>query len=221
MVPRPVENSAPPHDPFEQLSGFVPGGFVGENVTVQLWWPRPGFMASRVVGHLDVAAARFLATSLQERVAEHAATRLVGFHDWARMTDYDGDARVLLTGVTRGMISRSDGIHLLVQSPLVAFGIRTASVVLTNVFVYSARAAFKLKLDSALRHVPQAPAKGQGAGELRTKACNGCGIELSDETGTAYSLINNGWRLSRPTGAQKPLWHCPACWRDQKKRTAP
>ena len=221
MVSRSAEDDAPGSDPFERLPGFVPGGHVSERVTVQLWWPTPGLMASRVLGHLDLAAARFLASSLEEHGARSAKTRLVGFHDWSRMTDYDGDARVLLTGASRATIARSDGIHLLVESPLVAFGIRTASVVLTNVFVYSARSAFERKLASTLRRASLAPAGGGDAGELRTKACGGCGAEQPDAMGTAYSMINHGWRLARPSGAQKPQWSCPACWREQKKRLAP
>ena len=219
MVPRSANNAG---DPFDDLSGFVPGGYIRENVTVQLWWPRPGFMVSRVLGHLDAGGAHFLADGLRAHVATLGkTTRTIGFHEWARMSDYDSEARIVLTGVARETLARSDGIHLLVQSSLVAFGVRTASVALTNVVVYSARASFEAALASSLRHVPQAPVLEERADELRVKACSRCGAELPNEMGTAYSLISNGWRLSRPTGTQKPQWHCPACWGLQKKRTAP
>jgi hypothetical protein len=220
MVPRSADDDAPGLDPFDQLSGSVPGGHASESVTVQLWWPAPGFMASRVLGHLDVAAARFLASSLQEHGARSATARLVGFHDWSRMTDYDSDARVLLTAATGATIGHSDGIHLLVQSPLVAFDIRTAGVALTNVFVYSARGAFERRLASTLRRVSNAPAGGGDVGELRSKACSGCGAGQPDDVGTAYSLIDHGWRLSRPSGTEKRQWFCPACWRERKKPSA-
>jgi hypothetical protein len=211
-------------DLFDQLPGMVlGGGYNSEKVTVQLWWPSPSVMVTRVIGHLDAPAARFLATSLRSHL-KATRVRLVGFHDWARVTDYDSDARILLTELTREALTRTEGVHVFVQSPLVAFGLRTASTVLPNVHAYQLRAAFDAALSTALRErapspsltpreEPSAPNSG-----FRTKACSGCGAELPDEVGTAYSLISHGWRLSRPGDAGKPLWHCPACWRSQKRR---
>ena len=216
--------ASPTTDLFDQLPGMVlGGGYASEKVTAQLWWPSPGVMVSRVLGHLDAPTAHFLAASLRGHL-ESTRVRLVRFHDWARVTDYDSDARVLLTELTREARTRTEGVHVLVQSPLVAFGLRTASVVLPSVHTYQLRAAFDAALTAALRERAPSPsltAKEDPAAPrsgLRTKACSGCGAERPEEVGTAYSLISHGWRLSRPGDAGKPLWHCPACWRSQKRR---
>jgi hypothetical protein len=63
MMPTgPADSTVAHPDPFDQLGGAVPGGYGG-----QLWWPAPGLMVSRVLGHLDTAAARFLAASIVAR----------------------------------------------------------------------------------------------------------------------------------------------------------
>ncbi len=227
MMATPRASQTVAADLFDQLPGKVlGGGYSSEEVTVQLWWPSPGVMVTRVLGHLDAPAARFLATSLRSHL-KTTLVRMVGFHDWARVTDYDSDARILLTELTREGLTRTDGVHVLVQSPLVAFGLRTASMVLPNVHTYQLRAAFDAALTFALReHAPsptsptltpkEEPAAPHSG--VRRNACTGCGAELPEEVGTAYSLINHGWRLSRPGDTGKPLWHCPACWRSQKRR---
>jgi hypothetical protein len=205
---------------FDQLPGAVQGGYSSEKVTVQLWWPSDALMASRVIGHLDVAAARFLATSLREHLRTTTGPA-VGFHDWSRMTDYDGDARILLTDVAREALPRSEGVHVLVGSPLVAFGLRTASVVLRHVFSYVAREPFEAALTSSLRQLVPPPPKEEESipsSGPQMKTCADCGTRLPDTAGSAYSLINSGWRLSRPTAGQRPMWHCPECWRSSHRK---
>ena len=91
------------------------------------------------------------------RRASHPTTRSVGFHDWSALSDYDSEARILLTTVAREALPVSDGTHLLVSSPLIAFGIRTASVVLRNVFSYSAREPFEAAMVAALRRPAVSP----------------------------------------------------------------
>ncbi len=120
---------------------------------VRIWWPAPTLMATEVEGHLDASAARFLATSLRE----HAVTlaRIVGFHDWKGLSDYDSEARILLTGVARESLACSEGTHVLASSALVVFGLRAANVILGNVHGYSERAAFDAALASALRKLEQ------------------------------------------------------------------
>lgn len=169
---------------------------------------------------------RSLRTALRSHL-KATLVRMVGFHDWSRVTDYDSDARILLIELTREALTRTNGVHVLVQSPLVAFGVRTASMVLPNVHAYEQRAAFDAAMTSALRErAPSPPSPSLTPKEetaashsgVRKNACSGCGEELPEEVGTAYSLINHGWRLSRPGDVGKPLWHCPACWRSQKRR---
>jgi hypothetical protein len=137
--------------PFIQLAGAVPPHRT-EHVTVRLWWPVPALMVTQVRGHLDAESARFLARALRDHLTS-TKVRLVGFHDWTELMDYDSHARIVLTDVAREALPRSDGTHVLIASPLVAFGIRAASVILRNVHAYSTRTAFEGTLVSTVQRL--------------------------------------------------------------------
>jgi hypothetical protein len=134
---------------FDDLARGVVTAYSTNAVKVRIWWPTPALMATQVAGHIDAPAAHFLAQSLRKQLTA-SATRIIGFHDWANLTDYESDARIVLTGVAREALPRTVGIHLLVRSPLVLFGIRAASVVLSDVHTYDARQPFEHALSSAL-----------------------------------------------------------------------
>jgi hypothetical protein len=145
----PASEAAPPSSVLMLLPGAL-APHSTKRISVRVWWPVPTVMVTQVRGHLDAEAARVLARALRDRLAATRA-RLVGFHDWTELADYDSDARILLTDVAREGLTRSDGTHVLIASPLVAFGLRAASVILTNVHAYSARPPFEAALVSALR----------------------------------------------------------------------
>ena len=135
---------------LEHMAGAVPG-YMSSTVSIRMWWPQPGLLISKIDGHLDAAAAAAIAQSIRGHIATTAAGRLTGFHDWSGLVDYDSEARILLTDVARELLPRSDGAHLLVNSQLVAFGIRAASVVLGNITSYASREPFETALSAALR----------------------------------------------------------------------
>ena len=121
-------------------------------VSVRIWWLASSLMASEVKGHLDVTAARFLAHALRDRMAKDPR-RLVGFHDWTGVTNYDGNARIVLTQAARESSARSDGTHVLALSALVHFGLRTADFLLGNIHSYVARAPFEAAMQENLRRL--------------------------------------------------------------------
>lgn len=151
-MPQPPSSIAITSPVLAELTGGVPG-YNDARVSIRLWWPTPGFLVTQIAGHLHGPAAQFLAGSLRAHVAMTPALRLVGFHDWERMTDYDSDARILLTDLARELNPRSDGLHLFVKSSLVAFGVRTASVVVPHLHSYASREAFERALTS-MRQTP-------------------------------------------------------------------
>jgi len=101
---------------------------VSSQGSVVVWRPAPGVFVTRVVGHLDEAAAREIEGAFRRQIAEEG--RHVGFNDWLDMTDYDSRARILLTEMVNESIALIEASHILIASRLVAFGVRAANVVL-------------------------------------------------------------------------------------------
>ena len=118
-------------------------------------------LVSRIDGHLDVDGARFLAASVRTHLAACAPLRHTGFHDWYAMTDYDGDARVMLMDLVRDILPRLEAVHICIGSPGVAFGVKAASLVFPNLSSYVSRASFDRTLAGTLRrfreHTESAP----------------------------------------------------------------
>ena len=213
----PVLSSSAPSVDLDQLTGAIPG-FVSDGVTVDVWWPTPNVMVTRVLGHLDLPASRFLATALRVQLAKISALT-IGFHEWSNVKDYDSEARILLTELTRDALPRSQGVHVLVGSPLVLFGLKAASSVLSKVYPHRSRVSFDAALAAALARTRPVNEESATSSGLRDAACSRCGTQRAGTDGTAYSLINEGWWLSRPTtGQAKPAWHCPDCWRQRMSR---
>lgn len=55
------------------------------------------------------------------------------------------------------------------------------------------------------------------------RTCSGCGVRLPVEEEDTSTLISAkyGWRLvreKRPNGDLVPVWRCPTCWREHKRR---
>jgi hypothetical protein len=113
--------------------------------SVVVWRPAPGVFVTRVVGHLDEAGAREIEGAFRRQIAEEG--RHVGFNDWFDMTDYDSQARILLTEMVNESIALIEASHVLIASKLVAFGVRAANVVLRrHLTVYSDPEAFDREL---------------------------------------------------------------------------
>jgi hypothetical protein len=112
--------------------------------TLELWRPLPGLLVSRVTGYLGLEGAREIESIFRKQVAEDG--RHLGFHDWHEMSDYDSDARVLLTHVVYELLSQVRGVHFLVQSRVVAFGVQAANLVLRRLMVHPSEASFDREL---------------------------------------------------------------------------
>jgi hypothetical protein len=60
--------------------------------------------------------------------------------------------------------------------------------------------------------------------EASSQICSICNIK-SPPTDTNYTLISSrhGWRLALetlPDGTRSPIWRCPPCWQEYRKKQA-
>jgi hypothetical protein len=108
--------------------------------SVAVWRPIPGVFVTRVGGHLSEEWATEVSALVRRQVAEEG--HHTGFHDWYEMTDYDSRARIVLTDVTLALLAHIDGAHFLIQSRIVAFGVRAANLVIQRLTVHGAPEAF-------------------------------------------------------------------------------
>src|SRR5690349_15277895 len=108
--------------------------------TVSIWRPAPTVVATRVEGVLTIEGARAIEVATRRAVDEDH--RLISFHDWSDMSDYETASRIQLTRVGAEFIRVTDGIHLTLRSKLVALGVQAASLVLKNVTVHPTRESF-------------------------------------------------------------------------------
>ena len=74
---------------------------------------------------------------------------LRGFHDWELMTDYDADARTLLTETTVMNLRRIEVAHFITGSRLVAFGVRPAGAFIGKLVLHPTRASFEGEVSRA------------------------------------------------------------------------
>lgn len=113
------------------------------------WVPASGLLVTRATGHLDAELASKLIAAGNDVVREHGT--LLAFHDWQKITTYDGDARKLLTtwGVSiRGKVER---VHILTGSKLVRMGVAVASIALGGMMVaYENRTVFEVLLRAGI-----------------------------------------------------------------------
>lgn len=117
--------------------------------TVRLWRPARRVLVTRVVGHLDDQCATVIEAMARRIVAEDG--RLIGFHDWEEMADYDSRARARLTEMARDIGKGNEGAHFLVRSKLVGLGIQAASVVMPGMRVHPTRAGFEAALRECIQ----------------------------------------------------------------------
>jgi hypothetical protein len=113
-----------------------------------VWTPARGILVSRVEGCLTVEGARALGNQMEQQT--RADGKHLGFHDWEEMTNYDDDARVHLTEIVRRMRPQLEGVHILLRSRIVAFGVRTANIIIKVIQVHTERAPFEQALRDAI-----------------------------------------------------------------------
>lgn len=117
--------------------------------TLRLWRPARGMLVTQASGYLNEHAGRIFEVTMRRIVAEDG--KLLGFHDWEALVDYDSKARAQLVEAT-GQIARSvEAGHFLVGSRLVSFGVQAASVILNGFTVHPDRKSFEGALRAALQ----------------------------------------------------------------------
>lgn len=118
--------------------------------TLRMWRPAKRVLVTRVNGYLDDQAAAAIEAMARRVVAEDG--RIIGFHDWEEMIDYESQARARLTEMVRRDIAKStDATHFIVRSRLVTLGIQAASVVLPGLRVHPTREGFEAALRECLQ----------------------------------------------------------------------
>ena len=120
-------------------------------LTVTITRSAPGVLVSAVRGHLNAAGARVLGDSFLSLAAREKCHLRV-FHDWSEMTDYDGEARVLLTDVASVLVPLSEAIHFFVTAPAVVFGVRAANLILKKLTAHATGGSYDAALEGALAH---------------------------------------------------------------------
>jgi len=123
--------------------------FRSTKCVVRVWRPAPTVLVTRAEGILTDQGALNIESMMRRMV--HDDGRVVGFHDWEDVTDYDLAARVRLTAVSV-LLSRSiEGAHFLTRSRVVIFGVQMANAILKKLTVHGSRPAFERMLEETVR----------------------------------------------------------------------
>jgi hypothetical protein len=120
---------------------------------VHVWRPARGVMLSRVEGTLTVEGGLAIERTMRRVAAEEG--RYTGFNDWEAMTDYDSECRTRLTRTVLDHKAYLEDVHILLSSPIVALGVKTANLVVKMLTVYTSRAPFEAALNAAMHRRPK------------------------------------------------------------------
>ena len=115
---------------------------------MHVWMRRP-LLITRATGTLTVAAAQTM--DLATRRLVQPGGRYQSFHDWEDLTDYESDARRLLTDASARNRAHMDRTHILLRSRLLVAALDAARMFLKHIVPYSSRAVFEDELRKALR----------------------------------------------------------------------
>jgi hypothetical protein len=119
--------------------------------TVWVWCPVTGVLVTQIKGVLSAQAASTLAEIIRRLTAKFGPQE--HFNDWEGMTNYDGEARSVMTNTAISMRKDCEHVHLLVRSKAVALGVRVASAVVPNLTSHVDRATFESALAASIaRH---------------------------------------------------------------------
>jgi hypothetical protein len=113
-----------------------------------VWTPASGVLVSEVRGHLAASIAMALTAAVRRIAAAHP--RVLVFHDWEEMTDYDTPARIELTNVGKELEGRIEMSNILLRSRIVALAVQGATLLIPSIKVFASRAGFELALQQAL-----------------------------------------------------------------------
>jgi hypothetical protein len=94
--------------------------------SIRLWQCAPHIYATRVVGHLSIELARAIITYVDPLFAKG---RVLGFHDWFKMTGYDSASRNELTAWSLRNKALAQ-INIGTRSRIVNMGVAVASLAL-------------------------------------------------------------------------------------------
>ena len=136
---------------IDVLLGETRAAFTAGSLSVTLWRPAAGIFVSRIKGHFTLEAATVVAAAVRDQVARDG--RHCGFHDWSAMTDYDSPARVLLTDVARSILPVTERTHVLSDSPLVALGVRAASIIVGRLIFHPTAFSFERAMTASLQGI--------------------------------------------------------------------
>ena len=114
-----------------------------------IWQPARGVLATQVAGAITAGVAQGLAAALRKVV--HAHGRVVVIHDWEQMTDYEPEARVILTDIGRELKKQIDLTHILLRSRIVALAVQAATLLVPNIKVHGSRVTLERALHDAIR----------------------------------------------------------------------
>ncbi|WP_437593495.1 hypothetical protein [Sorangium sp. So ce1000] len=93
------------------------------------------------------------AAAIEEVMLRRVAVdgRVLAFHDWEAMTDYEHVSRTRLTQAAISVLPAVEGGHFLLQSRVVIFGVQIANTAIRKLTVHSSRAVFERALEDAFR----------------------------------------------------------------------
>lgn len=115
---------------------------------VRVWRPAPTVMVTQVEGLLNDGGARAIEQALWRQVASDG--RVLAFHDWEALDDYDLTARALLTSAAARVARQIEEAHFLVRARSVVFGVKMANVIVKKFTVHGHRERFEKMLEEAL-----------------------------------------------------------------------
>jgi len=124
----------------------------GPTWEIQIFYPAPGVLYTRVSGHADIQCAR-LAMNAFDRLAASTSDPIEVFHDWERVTGYDSEVRTEYTRWSRPHLHRLGGLHVLIRSRLVAMAISVYRAAVGAVITahYDLREFDKARAEAILR----------------------------------------------------------------------
>jgi hypothetical protein len=149
----PMKPTAPKDTPaiFDILPIGQADAYRSAQGTTLIWRPARGVMVNRVEGVLTEEAGTALETAIKRTVADEHI--YIGFNDWDEMTDYTMATRLRLTQTVYEHLKITRGIHFILRSKIVAFGVQAANLVLKNLTVHPTRESFERTLRETLRRV--------------------------------------------------------------------
>ena len=137
---------------------FTPTGekkdFRGEGCEATLWFPAAGIVAARVKGHVRERLASAIYAEIDAHTTSHQFPG-IGFGDFADITDFDWEARMVLVRWNLQHRAAAQRLHLLTSSPTVQLALRIMTIALGDtVVVHENRATLEAAYHAIVRLAP-------------------------------------------------------------------